>query len=80
MNVNVEKIRSDVHEKIENLNLTRREKEILSYWALNLTYKQIADLLNISNKTVRTHISNIYSKLGINSKNMLLLLLLENQE
>jgi DNA-binding NarL/FixJ family response regulator len=47
--------------------LTAREKEILSYLAKGYSYKEIADLVSISVKTVNKHIYNIYEKLHVNS-------------
>lgn len=43
--------------------LSKREKEILLNLEKGLTYKEIAELLNISPHTVHTHIKNIYEKL-----------------
>jgi DNA-binding NarL/FixJ family response regulator len=48
--------------------LTGREKEILELLAKGYRYKEIADMLFISIKTVRTHIRNIYEKLQVNSR------------
>ena len=45
--------------------MTRREIEILKLLAGGLANKQIAYRLQISEKTVRNHISHIYEKLGI---------------
>ena len=44
--------------------LTGREKEIFSLLIKNKTTKDIANYLNISEKTVRNHISNAMQKLG----------------
>lgn len=49
------------HNKISNL--TKREKEILNHVAIGLRNKEIADRLFISEKTVKTHLSNILTKL-----------------
>jgi len=49
----------------EDKGLTRREKEILRLVALGKTNDQIANKLNISNLTVKTHVSNIYRKLDV---------------
>jgi LuxR family transcriptional regulator of spore coat protein len=44
--------------------LTKREKDVFELLVLNKTTKEIADELNISEKTVRNHISNAMQKLG----------------
>ena len=44
--------------------LTKREKEVFSLLVNNKTTKDIANSLNISEKTVRNHISNTMQKLG----------------
>ncbi len=48
-----------------NITITKREQEILNYVALGKTSQEIADILNISLRTVQTHRSNIMQKLGI---------------
>ena len=48
--------------------LTMREKETISKLIENMTTKQIAQSLNISEKTVRNHISNVMQKLGVNGR------------
>ena len=48
--------------------LTMREKEIFSKLIEIMTTKQIAQALNISEKTVRNHISNVMQKLGVNGR------------
>ena len=44
--------------------LTKREKEVFELLILNMTTREIANKLNISEKTVRNHISNAIQKLG----------------
>lgn len=53
--------------------MTPREVEILKLLGQGLTNKQIASRLKISVKTVRNHISNFYSKLGIGDRSHALL-------
>lgn len=48
--------------------LSDREQEILQNLVHGYDAKRIADIINISVLTVRKHISNIYSKLHVNSK------------
>ena len=55
--------------EMENMDpLTEREKEILNLIALGKGNREIADTLNIEEKTVKNHINNIYSKLQIKSR------------
>ena len=48
--------------------LTGREREILALLAEGLTSRQIASQLVISERTVNTHIGNIYRKLHVNNR------------
>lgn len=48
--------------------LTQKEHEIVSGLVEGLSYKMIANKMNISIETVRFHIKNIYKKLHVNSK------------
>ena len=48
--------------------LTNREKEVFELLVLNKTTKEVADLLRISEKTVRNHISNTIQKLGVQGR------------
>ncbi|MFO1526365.1 MAG: response regulator transcription factor [Turneriella sp.] len=48
--------------------LSERETEILNLIALGMSYRAIADDLDISPNTVRVHIGNIYEKLATSSK------------
>ena len=48
--------------------LTKREKEVFILLITNKTTKEIAKKLNISEKTVRNHISNAMQKLGVKGR------------
>jgi DNA-binding NarL/FixJ family response regulator len=50
------------------VDLTERETEVLRLMARGQSNKQIAYSLHISEKTVKTHVSNILSKLGVQSR------------
>ena len=48
--------------------LTKREKEIFEMLILNKTTKDISLELDISEKTVRNHISNVMQKLSVKGR------------
>ena len=48
--------------------LTAREKCVFELLIDNMTTKDIAQELGISEKTVRNHISNVMQKLGVNGR------------
>lgn len=48
--------------------MTPREKEIFSLLIDNHNTEDIASILNISNKTVRNHISNVMQKLEVKTR------------
>jgi DNA-binding NarL/FixJ family response regulator len=48
--------------------LTSREQEILKLLAKGYMYKEIADQLNISMSTVRSHVCAVYDKLHVHSR------------
>ena len=62
-------------ELAESFGLTTREGEILLLMARGGRLSQIANELNISNNTVKTHIRHIYTKLDIGSRKELMALL-----
>ena len=53
---------------MQNKILTIREKEIFDLLILNYSTKEIARILNISEKTVRNHISNVMQKLSVKGR------------
>lgn len=60
--------RPEISSPAETSVLTHREKQILFQLASGLSKTQISKELSISPHTVKTHIRNIYKKLGINSR------------
>ena len=48
--------------------LTFRERQVLSVASEGLTSRQIADRLGVRERTVTTHLSRIYGKLGVRSR------------
>ena len=63
-----------------NIILTPREKEIFNLLIENNTTKEISNKLNISEKTVRNHISNVMQKLGVKGRAAAVIELLKLQE
>ncbi|MBK0403438.1 response regulator transcription factor [Adhaeribacter sp. BT258] len=54
--------------KHEEIEITSRERQIVQCLVDGLSYKLIADKLDISLDTVRFHLKNLYKKLRVNSK------------
>ena len=52
----------------ENSGLTQREDEIMRLITAGKDNREIAASLNIEEKTVKNHINNIYSKIGVRSR------------
>jgi DNA-binding NarL/FixJ family response regulator len=59
--------------------LTKKQEEIVQYLVKGLSYKMIADEMEISIETVRDHIKKIYRKLHINCKVEVIRLRLEGK-
>ncbi len=60
--------------------ITKREKEIFELLIDNKSTKEISSILNISEKTVRNHISNVMQKLDvINRSNAIIELIKLNE-
>jgi DNA-binding NarL/FixJ family response regulator len=53
---------------VERPLLTRRELEILRLVAEGMTNRDVAELLWVSDQTVKYHLANIYRKLGVNTR------------
>jgi DNA-binding NarL/FixJ family response regulator len=58
------------HERVDRLLdlLTPRELEVLQLLATGATNQQIADALNISAQTAKTHVQKVMKKLGVHSR------------
>jgi DNA-binding NarL/FixJ family response regulator len=70
--------RSLVAPKAQVVNaLTDREREVLVLVAQGLSNQLIADALGISERTARTHVSNILGKLGVASRTQAALLAIQ---
>lgn len=52
------------HKKIEELEISKREYQVLQNISEGLSNKEIADRLFVSESTIKTHVSNILVKLN----------------
>lgn len=55
-------------EELPGARLTSREHEILALLNAGLARQEIAERLGVSPNTVKTHLGNIYSKLGVSNR------------
>ena len=62
------RLMQEVHVPESPESLTKRETEVLRLLAQGKANKEIAAALVIGEKTVKTHVSNILSKLGVSSR------------
>ncbi|MBZ5556218.1 MAG: response regulator transcription factor [Acidobacteriia bacterium] len=49
-------------------HLSAREREVLALAAIGLANKEVADRLDISEATVKTHLTHIFQKVGVRSR------------
>jgi NarL family two-component system response regulator LiaR len=61
------------------LDLTEREREVLTLMIEGLNNTQIAGRLSVSPSTIKSHVSNILSKLGVASRTEAVTLALRNR-
>lgn len=53
---------------LKTLEITKREYAVLERLAAGHSNKQIADLLQVSPNTVKTHVARLYEKLDVNQR------------
>jgi len=61
-------------------DLSRREREVLDALLENLANKEIASRLNISERTVKFHVSNLLNKFGVRRRADLILLCFQQRQ
>ena len=61
-------IHSAIRETVKKFGLTQREAQIVELLAMGYDTKALAKQLFISPATIRTHLRNIFSALGVNSR------------
>ncbi len=68
-NILMDRVKLDSgHTAIELSSLSKKEREILKTLSLGKTNNDIAEEMNLSFHTVKTHVYNIYKKLNINNR------------
>jgi DNA-binding NarL/FixJ family response regulator len=74
------RLREETDRREETLDaLTPREREVFSLASRGLKNAEIADELYVSEKTIKTHLRNIYNKLNLSSKAELRLFAVKNK-
>jgi len=63
---------------VSNLLMSRREREVLSRLMDSLSNKEIGSQLNISERTVKFHVSNLLAKFGVQRRADLIVLFYQN--
>ena len=63
----------------EDFRLTQREKDVLQLLAQGKSRSDIAKELIVTPNTIKTHIRNLYSKLGVHSSEELLKMIAHQQ-
>lgn len=53
---------------LEAVRMTQREREVIAEIAVGLSNKEIAQRLNISTETVKSHVRNVMEKLALHSR------------
>jgi DNA-binding NarL/FixJ family response regulator len=51
-----------------NVNLTAKELEVLQYLKEGYSNKELADLLCVTEATIKNHLSNIFAKLEVRDR------------
>ena len=59
--------------------LTRREMEVLKLVTLGMLNKEIAHKLEISEKTVKNHVSNIFKKIEVSDRTQAAVFAIKNR-
>jgi NarL family two-component system response regulator YdfI len=59
-------------------DITHREWDVISGVAAGMTNKEIGEQLGVSDKTVKTHLSNVFHKLGANRRSQLVAVQMRN--
>ena len=64
----VQEVLSQKKRDSQRINLTKKEKEILSHICSGMTNREIAKKLYISEQTVKSHCNHLFKKFGVSSR------------
>jgi DNA-binding NarL/FixJ family response regulator len=70
---------ADAHTEATLSGLTARERDVLACLARGMSNRAIAEELGMAERTARTHVSNILSKLGLTSRTQAALFAVEHR-
>ncbi|MDD2586998.1 MAG: response regulator transcription factor [Syntrophomonadaceae bacterium] len=65
--------------KEDHARLTKREKDVLEFLVKGNTNKEMAELMFISEKTVKNHLTSIFKKLGVKDRTQAAVYALKNK-
>lgn len=68
---------AELSQNVERRALTRRQREVLRLAALGSGNSEIAELLYLSESTVKSHLSAAFAKIGVSSRSEAAALLLD---
>ena len=64
----MKRVDSRIRIAVEHLGLTPRESELVELCCLGYATEEIADLMEVSTNTIRTHLRNIYEYVGVHDR------------
>lgn len=73
-NIHAQEKGTDIIVLENRFNLSPRELEVLELIARGLSYQEIADQLSVSLSTIKTHASNIFSKMDVQRRTQAVML------
>ena len=73
-------VKKKIEENSKSQRLTKRELQLMSLISKGMSNKSIASNLNISDKTVKNHVSSVLKKIDLNDRTQIAVYVLSNNE
>ncbi len=73
-------VKKQIEENSKSQRLTKRELQVMSLISKGMSNKSIASNLNISDKTVKNHVSSVLKKIDLNDRTQIAVYVLSNNE